>query len=139
MQDFFQITSQPIIPQEIIQKVESTNCGAVNVFIGTVRNWNQQKKVVRLEYESYEPMALKKIEEIAGEVKKKWPVEKIAVSHRVGHLNIGEIAVVVAVSTPHRKESFEACQYMIDTLKKIVPIWKKEIYEDGEVWIAAHP
>lgn len=135
----FKITSQAIPVQEVIQLAESGQAGAVSVFIGTVRDNTKQKKVVSLEYESYESMALKKMEEIAEQAKSKWPIEKVSMYHRVGKLEIGEAAVVIAVSTPHRKESFEACQFLIDTLKQVVPIWKKEIYEDGEVWVAAHP
>jgi molybdopterin synthase catalytic subunit len=109
------------------------------VFIGTVRNHADRRAVVRLEYEAYDKMALKKMEEVAAEARRRWPVEKAAVVHRKGVLQIGEVAVVIAVSTPHRRESFEACQYIIDTIKQVVPIWKKEVYENGETWIAAHP
>ncbi|MCU0443323.1 MAG: molybdenum cofactor biosynthesis protein MoaE [Microscillaceae bacterium] len=133
------ILSQPIDNQEVISLVESESAGAVAVFIGTVRNQNLAKKVVRLEYEAYEAMAVKKMNEIAEAAHLRWHTEKIAIYHRVGSLAIGEVAVVVAVSTKHRRESFEACQYIIDTLKEVVPIWKKEIYEDGQVWLAAHP
>lgn len=135
----YKITDQSIDTAEVIQLAESDKAGAVSVFIGTVRNNTQEKKVVSLEYESYESMALKKMEEIAEQAREKWPIEKVAMYHRVGKLEIGEAAVVIAVSTPHRKESFEACQFLIDTLKEVVPIWKKEIFEDGEVWVAAHP
>ncbi|MES2731110.1 MAG: molybdenum cofactor biosynthesis protein MoaE [Bacteroidota bacterium] len=132
------ITDQPISVADVIQAVQSDRAGAVDVFIGTVRNNSLQKNVVRLEYEAYDKMAVKKMEEIALEVKAKWPVQKIAMVHRKGVLGIGEIAVVVAVSTPHRKEAFEACQYTIDTLKQVVPIWKKEFYDNGETWVANH-
>ncbi len=84
-------------------------------------------------------MALKKMQELANQASARWPVQKLAIVHRTGVLPIGEAAVVIAVSTPHRKASFEACEFIIDTLKEIVPIWKKEIFEDGEVWVAAHP
>jgi molybdopterin synthase catalytic subunit len=83
-------------------------------------------------------MAVKKMEEVVAEARTKWPVEKAAVVHRKGILQIGEAAVVIAVSTPHRKASFEACEFIIDTMKQVVPIWKKEIFEDGEIWVAAH-
>ena len=132
------LTDQPIAVADVIAAVQSDRAGAVDVFIGVVRNHSQSRNVVRLEYEAYEAMALKKMRELATDVKTRWPVEKIALVHRKGTLQIGEVAVVVAVSTPHRKEAFEACQYLIDTLKEVVPIWKKEIYEDGETWIAAH-
>jgi molybdopterin synthase catalytic subunit len=134
-----QLTSEPLIPQVCIDKVASDAAGAIDVFIGTVRNNTKGKAVVRLEFEAYEPMAISEMQKIAEQAQEKWPVEHIAIHHRVGLLNWGDIAVIIAVSTPHRKASFEACQYAIDTLKETVPIWKKEIFEDGEVWVAAHP
>jgi molybdopterin synthase catalytic subunit len=133
------ITDQPIDVDAAIAAAQSERAGAVNVFIGTVRNHAARQTVVRLEYEAYDKMALKKMEEVAAEARRRWPVEKVAVVHRKGVLQIGEVAVVIAVSTPHRRESFEACQYIIDTIKQVVPIWKKEVYENGETWIAAHP
>ena len=133
------ITDQPIDVDAAIAAAQSERAGAVNVFIGTVRNHAARQTVVRLEYEAYDKMALKKMEEVADEARRRWPVEKVAVVHRKGVLQIGEVAVVIAVSTPHRRESFEACQYIIDTIKQVVPIWKKEVYENGETWIAAHP
>ncbi|MCI4667269.1 MAG: molybdenum cofactor biosynthesis protein MoaE [Bacteroidia bacterium] len=119
--------------------VQSPSCGAIDIFVGTVRNQTKGKAVVRLDFEAYKPMALKEMTKIAEQAAEKWPVDKIAIYHRVGSLDIGDIAVVIAVSTPHRQASFEACKYAIDTLKETVPIWKKEIFEDGEVWVAAHP
>jgi molybdopterin synthase catalytic subunit len=133
------ITDQPIDVDAAIAAAQSERAGAVNVFIGTVRNHAARRTVVRLEYEAYDKMALKKMEEVAAEARRRWPVEKVAVVHRKGVLQIGEVAVVIAVSTPHRRESFEACQYIIDTIKQVVPIWKKEVYENGETWVAAHP
>ena len=133
------ITDQPIDVDAAIAAAQSDRAGAVNVFIGTVRNHAARQTVVRLEYEAYDKMALKKMEEVAEEARRKWPVEKVAVVHRKGVLQIGEVAVVIAVSTPHRREAFEACQYIIDTIKQVVPIWKKEVYENGETWVAAHP
>ncbi len=133
------ITDQPIDVDAAIAAAQSERAGAVNVFIGTVRNHAARQTVVRLEYEAYDKMALKKMEEVAAEARRRWPVEKAAIVHRKGILQIGEVAVVIAVSTPHRRESFEACQYIIDTIKQVVPIWKKEVYENGETWIAAHP
>jgi molybdopterin synthase catalytic subunit len=133
------ITDQPIDVDAAIAAAQSERAGAVNVFIGTVRNHAGRRTVVRLEYEAYDKMALKKMEEVAAEARRRWPLEKAAIVHRKGILQIGEVAVVIAVSTPHRRESFEACQYIIDTIKQVVPIWKKEVYENGETWIAAHP
>lgn len=134
-----QLRHTPLQPQECIDFVSSHSAGAIDVFIGTVRNQTKGKAVVRLDFEAYEPMAIKEMQKIADRAKERWPVAKIAFHHRVGTLGLGEIAVVIAVSTPHRKASFEACQFAIDTLKETVPIWKKEIFEDGEVWVAAHP
>ena len=98
-----------------------------------------KKKVIRLEYEAYEAMAITEISKIIDEASAQWPIEGFAVSHRTGVLRPGEVAVVVVVSTAHRKESFEACQFVIDMLKEKAPIWKKEVFEDGEEWISAHP
>lgn len=133
-----QLTDQPINVQAVLEQVQSGRAGAVNVFVGTVRDHTSGKTVVRLEYEAYDKMALKKMEEVVAKAQAQWPVEKVAVVHRKGVLQIGEAAVVIAVSTPHRKASFEACEFIIDTLKQVVPIWKKEIFDDGEVWVAAH-
>jgi molybdopterin synthase catalytic subunit len=135
----FRLTDQPIIVQEVIDAVYSDEAGAVDVFIGTIRNNTGKRPVARLEFEAYGPMALREMEKIGEETQRRWPVKKIAIFHRVGRLEIGEIAVVIAVSTPHRRESFEACQFAIDTLKQTVPIWKKEVFFDGEVWVSAHP
>ncbi len=137
--EMIEITQNPIDIQYVIKSAESADAGAVNVFIGTVRSKTGHRKVIRLEYEAYEPMAVLEIKKIIELAKDKWKLEGWAVSHRVGTLNIGDVAVVVAVSTAHRKESFEACQFIIDSLKQTVPIWKKEIFEDGEEWVSAHP
>ena len=134
-----EITNKPINVLRIIQASESNEAGALNVFIGTVRSQTSGKIVIRLEYEAYEPMAKKEIEKIMELASSKWEIKNWAISHRVGTLTIGEVAVVVAVSTSHRKESFEACQFIIDCLKQTVPIWKKEIFDDGEEWVSAHP
>lgn len=124
---------------ELTRLVQSPDCGGIDLFVGTVRNQTKGKAVQRLDFEAYVPMALKEMKKIGEEAARKWPVRKMAIYHRVGSLQVGETAVVIAVSTPHRKASFEACQFAIDTLKETVPIWKKEIFEDGEVWVAAHP
>jgi molybdopterin synthase catalytic subunit len=134
-----QLLHTPLQPQQCINFVGSHSAGAIDLFIGTVRDNTQGKRVLRLDFEAYEPMAIKEMQKIADQAKARWPVEKIAFHHRVGTLELGEIAVIIAVSTPHRKASFEACEFAIDTLKQTVPIWKKEIFEDGEVWVAAHP
>ncbi|MDP9079526.1 MAG: molybdenum cofactor biosynthesis protein MoaE [Bacteroidota bacterium] len=117
----------------------SPESGGTDVFIGTVRNATKGKRVIRLEFEAYEPMAIAEMEKIAKQAFKKWPVQKILIHHRTGVLEVGEVPVVIAVSTAHRAAAFDACRFIIDTLKQTVPIWKKEIFEDGEVWVAAHP
>ena len=132
------ISDKPIDIQACIDAVQSERAGAIDVFIGTVRNHNNAKEVVRLEFETYDVMAVKKMEELASQAYNRWDIEKIVMIHRKGVLQIGDVAVVIAVSTPHRVASFEACQWLIDTLKTIVPIWKKEIYESGEEWLEAH-
>ena len=133
------ITDTPIDTQEVIASVQDEGAGAVNVFIGTVRNQSQARPVVQLDFEAYDSMAVKKMQQIADEAASRWPIRKVAIVHRKGSLQIGDSAVVIAVSTPHRKASFEACEFIIDTLKEVVPIWKKEFFEDGAVWVAAHP
>lgn len=131
------ITEKPIDVQKVIDTASSLGAGAVNVFIGTVRNNAQGKNVLWLEYEAYESMAVTEIRKIIDQAAQRWPLLGWAVSHRVGTLKPGEISVVVAVSSPHRGDSFEACQYIIDTLKEKAPIWKKEIFEGGEEWVSA--
>jgi molybdopterin synthase catalytic subunit len=131
------ITEKPIDIQKVIDTASSLGAGAVNVFIGTVRNSTQGKNVLWLEYEAYESMAVSEIRRIIDEAASQWPLLGWAVSHRVGTLKPGEISVAVAVSSPHRKDSFKACQYIIDTLKERAPIWKKEIFEGGEEWVSA--
>lgn len=133
------LTKEPIDVTSVIDAVKDQGAGAIDVFIGTVRDQTNKKAVIKLNFESYEPMAIKELTKIADQAKSKWTINKLAIVHRVGVLHPGEIPVVVAVSTPHRKDAFEACRYVIDTLKQTVPIWKKEIFEDGEVWVAAHP
>jgi molybdopterin synthase catalytic subunit len=109
--------------------------GAVCLFVGVVRNENDGRPVRHLEYEAYEDMALPLMEQIAAEALRRWPVTEVRIVHRLGRLEIGQPSVAVAVASPHRPEAFEACRYAIDTLKATVPIWKKEFYEDGAVWL----
>lgn len=116
--------------------------GAICTFVGTTRENNVGRKVLRLEYEAYEAMALSEIRKLAEEAGRRWDITRIAVTHRIGVVEIGETSVAIAVSAPHRAEAFEACRFAIDRLKEIVPIWKKEHFEGGEVWIgcqASHP
>ena len=122
-----------------INQVTDPACGGIDVFIGTVRDETQGKPVLRLEFEAYESMALREMQKIAEQIFEHWPVLSIAIHHRIGVLEVGDVAVVIAVGAAHRAAAFEACRYAIDTLKLTVPIWKKEVFEDGEVWVAAHP
>lgn len=133
------ITEKAIDVQKVIDTASSLAAGAVDVFIGTVRNSAHGKNVLWLEYEAYESMAVAEIRKITDEASRRWPVLGFGVSHRIGTLKPGEVSVVVAVSTPHRRDSFEACQYIIDNIKEKAPIWKKEVFEDGEEWISASP
>ncbi len=134
-----QISPNPLNIQSSIDWIMSPESGGIDVFIGTVRNVTKGKPVVRLEFEAYEPMALAEMEKIAKQAFEQWPVQKALIHHRIGVLQVGEVPVIIAVSAAHRAAAFEACRYIIDTLKQTVPIWKKEIFEDGEVWVAAHP
>ena len=109
------------------------------MFIGTVRNATKGKAVIRLEFEAYEVMAVSEMEKIASQAAENWPVQKILIHHRTGILEVGEVPVIIAVSAAHRAAAFDACRFIIDTLKQTVPIWKKEFFEDGEVWVGAHP
>ncbi|MEK5232256.1 molybdenum cofactor biosynthesis protein MoaE [Lysinibacillus sp. FSL K6-0232] len=131
----FDITEKPIDVEAVRQKVVSRNAGAITLFIGTVRELTNGKKTLHLEYQAYPAMAVKMFEQIAKEVHERWPEAKVAITHRVGHLAISDIAVVIAVSSPHRKMAYQANEYVIDRIKQIVPIWKKEFWEDGSEWI----
>ena len=131
-----QITHSPLDPDALTAAVRGDGNGAVVTFLGATRSSTRDRKVLRLEYEAYRPMADEKLEEIAGEMRRRWPVD-VALAHRLGRLEIGEISLVVAVASPHRREAFEASQYCVDRIKQIVPIWKKEYFEGGEVWVGS--
>lgn len=131
----FKIVTEPIDPQPLIDYVRTDADGAVNVFLGVARRWTRGREVVHLEYEAYPEMAVKKMSEIADEVRTRWGIERVAIYHRVGKLEIGDASVCIAVASPHRAEAFAASQYAIDRLKQIVPIWKKEVWSDGSQWI----
>jgi len=133
------ITSQKLNLQECYDFVADASCGGIAVFVGTVRNATQKKEVTQLDFSTYKPMAIKEMEKIAKKALAKFSIKKIAIHHAEGLLKISEVPVIISASSPHRKEAFEACQYAIDTLKETVPIWKKEYFSDGEVWVNAHP
>ncbi len=131
----FRIVESEIALPPILKSVEDEEAGCVVTFIGCVRDQTAGRRVRALEYEAYKEMAERKMAEIGAEIAQRWRLDKIAIVHRTGHLEIGETSVVIAVAAPHRAEAFDACRYAIDRIKEIVPIWKKEIYEDEENWV----
>lgn len=133
------LTDEPLDPQQVESLVVAPDRGGLVTFTGRVRDHTGEHSVVRLEYEAYRPMAVKVMTDICGEAIDKWPGARIALHHRLGVLGVGEAAVVVSVSTPHRKEAFGACQFIIDRLKEDVPIFKKEVRGDGSVWVGLGP
>jgi len=133
-EDVFQIVREAIRPREIIENLKGPEDGALVVFDGFVRNNYKGRQTLYLEYEAYEPMAYAKMREIGVEVRAKFPIHRLAIVHRLGRLEIGETSVFIAVSSPHRAAAFDACRYAIDTLKRVVPIWKKEYFAGGAVW-----
>jgi molybdopterin synthase catalytic subunit len=132
--DFVLLGREPIAPETLVRHVRQAEDGAVVTFDGCVRNHSHGRKTLYLEYESYESMALEKMKEIAASLHTLFAIDGVAMAHRLGRLEIGETSVFIAVSAPHRKAAFEACRHAIDTLKKTVPIWKKEYFEDGAIW-----
>ncbi len=131
-----EITSKPIEAQPVIDRVKKTTHGAVVTFVGTVRENSEGKRVLYLEYEAYREMAEEKLKGISKEIQNRWGITDLDIIHRVGRIEVGDTAVVIAVGSAHRLEAFQACQYTIDRVKEIVPIWKKEFYEDGSsTWI----
>ena len=133
------LTERPLSVSDCRDFISDATCGGEVVFIGTVRNSTKGKPVIRLEFEAYGPMAVNEMRKIATDLEIREDITKVAIYHRVGVLDIGDIPVIIGVSAAHRVAAFEACQYAIDTLKVTVPIWKKEFFEDGAVWVAAHP
>ncbi|MDP4084196.1 MAG: molybdenum cofactor biosynthesis protein MoaE [Bacillota bacterium] len=131
----YEISKEAIDIQAIINKVVRRDVGAITTFIGTVRELTKGKKTLFLIYEAYESMAVKKLEQIGKEIEERWQGSVVAITHRVGRLEITDVAVVIAVSTPHRADAYEANRYAIERIKEIVPIWKKEHWEDGESWM----
>ena len=133
------LTDQPLSKSKCESSVEDDSAGGHVIFIGTVRNHTSAKKVLFLDFEAYGPMAEKEMRKIAEKAIEEFDIMHLAIHHRTGKLEIGEIPVIIAVSAAHRKEAFKACEFCIDSLKETVPIWKKEHFEDGEIWVAAHP
>ena len=133
-----QLTDRPLDLQAAVAVVAHSGSGAIATFIGTVRDHTADRQVLHLEFEAYAPMARSEMHEIGTTIQEQYGA-RIAIHHRTGRLEIGEIPVIIAVSTPHRAAAFAACQYAIDTLKQTVPIWKKEFFEDGSEWVSATP
>jgi MoaE-MoaD fusion protein len=133
------VVSGPLSLSQVVEAVSGKGQGGVVTFSGAVRDSTRGRKVTRLEYEAYPEMAVKKLEEIASGAARTWPGVQVAITHRVGVLEPGDLAVVIAASAPHRKEAFAACAWAIEQLKLDVPIWKKEVYEDGDVWVGLGP
>ncbi len=126
---------EPIVGDELTRAVRGDGDGAVTLFLGTVRNHNAGREVRHLEYHAYPEMASKEMERLVAGARERYSVEHVAVVHRLGRLEIGEVSVAIAVASPHRRQSIDACNWLIDTLKQTVPIWKKEFFAGGEVWI----
>jgi molybdopterin synthase catalytic subunit len=131
----FEIVETEIDVQGVIKAVSDRNAGAITTFIGTVREMTQDKRTVYLKYEAYVPMAVKQLQLIGEEIGEKWEGTKVAITHRIGELAISDVAVAIAISSPHRAAAFEACRYAIERIKEVVPIWKKEHWDNGEAWM----
>jgi molybdopterin synthase catalytic subunit len=132
------LQTEPIDYHALAEQVRTPTCGGLVLFLGTVRELTEGRQTVALDYEAYPAMAEKKMAEIEQEVRSRWPVGQVAIVHRLGHLELGEVSVAVAVSCPHRSHAFDACRHAIDRFKEIVPIWKKENWADGTTeWV--HP
>ena len=133
------ITADPIDMASVVRLAEAGEpagrFGAVTSFLGIVRGENPGRRLVELEYEAYEPLAIRAFEIISGEVAQHWPTIRLAVQHRIGRVPIGEASIVIAAASPHRAEAFQACRYVIERVKQIAPIWKREVFEGGEAWV----
>jgi len=132
--DVIELVREPIDPLPLVRHLRAPEDGAIVTFDGFVRNQSHDRATLYLDYEAYESMALGKMREIAADLHEKYPIDRVLIVHRLGRLEIGETSVFIAVSAPHRAAAFDACRFAIDTLKRTVPIWKKEYFEDGAVW-----
>ncbi len=133
--DFYEITTEPLNVGEIARRVVPVECGAIVTLDGFVRQFTKGRETEYLVYEGYEPMALKELEKLGLMAREKFQIAHVGIVHRLGKLEIGETSVVISVASPHRRAAFEACEWLIVELKRVVPIWKKEVYADGEIWI----
>ena len=139
-----EITAGPLAPEPFLQHVRRDDSGAVALFLGVVRDNSVdaagvRRRVLYLEYDAYLEMAEQKLREVAEEALSRWPITDVAIAHRIGRLEIGETSLLVAVSSPHRHEAFAACHHIVNRIKEVVPIWKKEVWEGGEAWIEGEP
>jgi molybdopterin synthase catalytic subunit len=135
--DAFEITETPLSLDALVTATGQETSGAIASFLGVVRAFARGRKVDHLEYDAYPEMAIAKMRQIGDEIRARWPVDRVAMVHRVGRLDVGEASVAIAVASPHRHEALEACAYAIERLKQIVPIWKKEVWSDGAEWIGS--
>ena len=135
--DAFEITQTPLSLDAMTAAIGQDTCGAIASFLGIVRGFARGRRVDHLEYDAYPEMAIAKMQQIGDEIRARWPVDRIAIVHRVGRLGVGEASVAIAVASPHRREALQACAYAIERLKEIVPIWKKEVWSDGAEWIGS--
>lgn len=133
------LSERPLLEADAVARVKGPGMGGIVTFVGAVRDRARGREIEHLEYEAYPEMALREMEKIAAEAARRWPGVRVAIGHRAGHLEVGEIAVVIAAAAPHRAEAFDACRFAIDTLKQTVPIWKKEVATDGEYWVDDRP
>src|SRR6185295_3134620 len=133
--DFFELTTNPIDVGSVARRVVLPECGATVTLDGYAREWTRNRRTLHLVYEAYEPMAQRELERLGTEAHERFEIAHIGIVHRTGRLEIGETSVVIAVSAPHRRAAFETCEWAIKELKRTVPIWKKEFFEDGEVWV----
>ena len=131
----FEITDEILTAESVADAVRVSECGGVVTFLGTVRSPSRGREVLYLEYEAYPEMAVRKMEQIAAEIRERWGVTRVAMRHRTGRLEVGEASVAIGIAAPHRHEAFEACEYAIVRLKRIVPVWKKEVWANGEEWL----
>lgn len=132
------ISERPLDPEAVAARVIGADAGGVVQFVGAVRDHSRGHAIEHLEYEAYPEMAVQEMERICDEAARRWPGARVAIAHRVGHLAIGDLAVVVVAAAPHRAEAFDACRFAIDALKQTVPIWKKEVARDGAYWVDEH-
>ena len=134
-----EITTEPLAPETFLRHVHRDDSGAVALFLGVVRDNSMGRRVLYLEYDAYPEMAERKLRQLAEEAVARWPITDVAIAHRTGRLEIGETSLLVAVSSPHRHDAFAACHHIVNRIKEVVPIWKKEVWEDGEARIEGEP